>query len=60
MIFSRYRSLEEEHRSALKSRNEAQTDAQTVRRQLADFRSILEDEVKERQQTQKLLDEGTL
>ena len=53
----KYKTMEEEHRLAFRQRNEAQTDAQHVRRQMADVKTILEDEVKERQQTQKLLEQ---
>ena len=56
----KYKTLEDDYRLAARQRNEAQTVSQTVRRQMADVKTLLEDEVKERHQTEKMLDESLI
>ena len=50
------KSVEEELRVATRRRNEAQTESQTIRRQLNDLKTLFEEEVREKQEAEHLLE----
>ncbi|CAG5099600.1 Oidioi.mRNA.OKI2018_I69.XSR.g16596.t1.cds [Oikopleura dioica] len=55
----KYKNVEEELKRALKKKNEAQTEAQSYHRQIADIKTLLEDEVREKRSFEKALEEAT-